>query len=210
VSDRLPIAPNGVFSTVQGECSLAGIPMHFVRLAGCSVGCKECDTDYTVAERLSVAEIVERLQRLRRLPWVWLTGGEPTDHPIGSLVSALQGEGYRVALATAGVRQECKDGWRVGEGRSGGSGVDCLSVSPHFSDDRWVVRGGTQLNVVPGLNGLDLQAFTGVDKNRWGSMWVTPVWDSGRMARVDECVKWVLRFPHWRVNTQAHKFLQVP
>lgn len=187
---------------------MAGVPMHFVRLAGCSVGCQQCDTDYTVAERLSVAEIVERLQRLRRLPWVWLTGGEPTDHPLGELVSALRLEGYRVALATSGVRVETKDGWLVREG-SHWSGVDFLSVSPHFADDRWAVRSGTQLNVVPGLNGVELAAFTGVDRHRWGSMWVTPVWENGRMGRVEECVDWVLKFPHWRVNCQIHKFLGV-
>ena len=76
------MAPNGVFNTVQGEGNLLGVPMTFVRLAGCSVGCPGCDTDYSVALRLSVAEVVERVQRLARRKWVWLTGGEPTDHPL--------------------------------------------------------------------------------------------------------------------------------
>jgi hypothetical protein len=65
------------------------------------------------------------------------------------------------------------------------------------------------LNVVPGLNGVELNDFTGVDKNRWGSMWVTPPWENGRMGRVTECVEWALKFPHWRVNVQQHKFLGV-
>jgi organic radical activating enzyme len=43
--------------------------------------------------------------------WVWLTGGEPTDHDIEPLCRALKTEGYKVALATAGMKlipsEEC-------------------------------------------------------------------------------------------------------
>jgi hypothetical protein len=206
MSKTHPISPSGIFNTVQGEGQLLGVPMTFLRLAGCSVGCPGCDTDYTVAERLTVAEIVERLQRLRRRRWVWLTGGEPTDHPIGDLVTALRREGYLVAMATAGVRLETKDGWRVCEGNVG---VDFLSVSPHFppSSDRWVVRSGSQLNVVHGLNGVNVNDFTSVDVQRWGSCWVTPCWyhPGTRMEKVTECVEFVDKFPAWRLGIQAHK-----
>ena len=196
---------------MQGEGLMLGVPMAFVRLAGCSVGCPGCDTNYSVHERLGVAEIVERLQRFRRTEWVWITGGEPTDQNVGPLVRAMQGDGYRVALATAGVRDVTRDGWRVHAGRSDG-GVDFLSVSPHFADDRWVVRGGTQLNVVPGLNGVELADFAGVDATRWSAMYATPYWDLGhdRQSRVAECVEWVARHPSWRLGVQAHKYWGVP
>lgn len=35
------LAPEGVFWTLQGEGALQGTPMAFVRLAGCSVKCKQ-------------------------------------------------------------------------------------------------------------------------------------------------------------------------
>lgn len=209
---KYPISPNGVFPTIQGECSLLGVPMHFLRLAGCSVGCPGCDTDYTVAERLSVAEIVERLQRLWPCKWVWITGGEPTDHPLGELVAALRREGYRVALATSGVRDKClKDDFPIREGRSDG-GFDFVSVSPHFADERWVVRSGTQLNVVSGLNGFRLDRLPEFDWSRFGSKWVTPVWIGNGMvpSSVAECVEWVTQHQEWRVNVQAHKLWRLP
>ena len=159
---ELPLVRNGIFSTIQGEGDLLGTPMHFIRLAGCSVGCPECDTDYRVSERLSVAEIIERLQRLPRLAWVWITGGEPTDHPLGNLIAALHRERYNVALATAGVRTECRDGWKVHVERIT-NGVNFLSVSPHFADDRWKLRTGSQLNAVIGLNGLKLILMISVE-----------------------------------------------
>jgi 7-carboxy-7-deazaguanine synthase len=211
VKERYPVAPNGIFPTFQGEGAMLGVPMLFVRLAGCSVGCDGCDTDYRVAERLSLAELVERLQRLPRYEWVWLTGGEPTDHPLGELVATLQREGRRVALATAGTREETRDGWKVHEGRATG-GADFLSVSPHHADDRWVLRGGSQVNLVPGLNGLKLTEVGGVDFSRFGLRYVTPFWytPGARTEKVRECMDWVAARPGWRLGIQAHKHWGVP
>jgi organic radical activating enzyme len=42
----LPIAPNGIFRTIQGEGALMGVPMIFVRLAGCSIGWDVMGADY--------------------------------------------------------------------------------------------------------------------------------------------------------------------
>src|SRR5438552_1906933 len=107
---RYALAANGVFWTIQGEGALLGEPMVFVRLAGCSVGCAECDTDYAVARRIGVEDLLKEIQHtvppqstLTR-PWVWLTGGEPTDQNIEPLVELLRTTGFRVALATAGIR----------------------------------------------------------------------------------------------------------
>ena len=75
-TDRIPLAPQGVFRTIQGEGVLLGVPMVFVRLAGCSVGCPECDTDYSIAERATVEEIARRaIDADPSLAWAWITGG---------------------------------------------------------------------------------------------------------------------------------------
>lgn len=199
---RYAIAKDGVFDTIQGEGLLLGEPTVFVRLAGCSVGCDECDTTYAVSERLGTAEIVERLQRFPRRRWVWLTGGEPTDQPLGELVTAIKREGYSVALATAGVREVTRDGWRV-------AGCDFISVSPHFppASDRWVLRRGTQLNVVAGLNGLSLVDFADFDPSSFDAAWVTPCDGKESLA---ECVEFVSRRDRWRLGVQAHKLWRLP
>ncbi|MBI1799016.1 MAG: 7-carboxy-7-deazaguanine synthase QueE, partial [Candidatus Eisenbacteria bacterium] len=36
-----------IFLSIQGEGPGAGIPAHFVRLQGCDVGCRWCDSRYT-------------------------------------------------------------------------------------------------------------------------------------------------------------------
>lgn len=192
---RYPIAPQGIFDTVQGEGALLGVPMSFVRLAGCSVGCNGCDTDYSVADRLSVAEVVERLQRLPRREWVWITGGEPTDHDdLGALLRALACEDYKVALATSGVRPARYP-------------VDFLSVSPH-DFKVWVFRRGSQLNLVPGLNGLRLEDWPEGADVGFTYRYVTPL--CGSAESLAECLAWVRQRPGWRLGVQAHKQWGVP
>lgn len=114
---RYAVAYESVFRTVQGEGALLGVPMTFIRLAGCSVGCPGCDTNYKLAKRLTVQEIRELVGQYPT-DWVWITGGEPTDQNLHELLDCLSE--YQVALATSGIRENVY-----------GAKVDFLSVSPH-------------------------------------------------------------------------------
>ncbi len=74
-----------IFYSLQGEGVNQGIPMTFVRLAGCNLltYCKYCDTAYAwkgdTGESLTVEEIVKRVIKLspQYQSWVCITGGEP-------------------------------------------------------------------------------------------------------------------------------------
>lgn len=198
-----PIAPNGIFQTIQGEGALLGVPMVFVRLAGCSVGCPQCDTNYSVAERLTIAEILARVESVRGdASWVYVTGGEPTDHDLWPLLDELRLWG-KIALATSG---------RAGLG-GGGNMIDFLSVSPHGPPSELKILTATQLNLVPGLNGLklgDWHTFN-FDFSRFEHRWVTPLHSElGNSAYMDACLRFIRQsnyksnFP-WRLGVQAHK-----
>lgn len=198
-----PLANLGVFWTVQGEGVMAGEPMVFVRLAGCSVNCPECDTDYSVAERASIDDIIHRVAMASNAAtWVWITGGEPTIHDLPPLLSRLHRYGFRVALATAGTKAV-----QMGTARVYDGGPAFLSVSPHRIDETWVQRRGDQLNIVPGLNGLKLADLEGVDVSGFSHKFVTPFWYSrtDRAERVQECVEWVQSHVGWRLGNQNHK-----
>jgi hypothetical protein len=170
---KYPIAKNGIFRTVQGEGALLGVPMVFVRLAGCSIGCPQCDTDYRVSERLTVSEIVDRVEEERAYSkWIWITGGEPADHDLKDLVCGLMAYAD-VALATSGTK--------------GLGGVDThlnfISLSPHGKPEDLKLRPGTvhryvpiQINLVPGLNGLNLadwDEFATEYADEFAERWVT-------------------------------------
>lgn len=119
-----------VFTSLQGEGDLTGVPMYFVRTAGCSVShCPLhpstsglCDTDWKLKFSAEVDEIA-RLAKESGTHWVCITGGEPTDQmkSIVDLAAECHKNNQRVMLQTSGVR-EVPDCW------------DWLVVSPknHF------------------------------------------------------------------------------
>jgi len=98
---------NEIFYSLQGEGFLAGVPSVFVRLAGCPLRCRWCDTKYAwdpmAGQEYSVTEIVQAVQQ-RPCKFVVITGGEPminTDLP--QLVQRLKAAGKHITIETAGV-----------------------------------------------------------------------------------------------------------
>ena len=103
---RYPLAPNAIWFAVLGEGHLRGFSSSFCRLAGCSVGCPQCDTDYTVAMKLDAGRIADRVDRVTPPElndrWVWITGGEPADHDLMPLLKELRKRRFSIAVATSG------------------------------------------------------------------------------------------------------------
>ena len=93
-----------IFPTIQGEGPLAGTPAIFIRLEGCNLRCAWCDTSFEDGEGLELPEIMDRVRGLHNpSKQVVLTGGEPLRQNISQLIRALNNEGYRVQIETAGT-----------------------------------------------------------------------------------------------------------
>jgi organic radical activating enzyme len=92
------------FYSIQGEGTWTGTPAVFVRLAGCNLNCRFCDTDYSLKEYASVASIVARVRELGgTCPTVILTGGEPlAQRESSALIDALRDDGRRVHVESNG------------------------------------------------------------------------------------------------------------
>lgn len=94
-----------IYASIQGESSHAGRPCTFVRLAGCPLRCRWCDTEYSFAagEKLSVQAVVQRVLTLG-VPLVEVTGGEPlAQKACPQLLTALCDAGLEVLLETSGA-----------------------------------------------------------------------------------------------------------
>jgi 7-carboxy-7-deazaguanine synthase len=93
-----------IFYSVQGESTYAGRPCVFVRLTGCNLRCRWCDTAYAFydGETLTVEQVLERV-RAYKCPLVEITGGEPLlQGEVHSLIDRLLLEGYEVLVETGG------------------------------------------------------------------------------------------------------------
>ncbi|GAC1521476.1 MAG: radical SAM protein [Vulcanimicrobiaceae bacterium] len=93
-----------IFYSVQGEGVWTGTPAVFVRLAGCNLNCRFCDTDYATKAFASIERIVATVRDLGGgCPMVILTGGEPfAQSETPALVAALRADGRRVHVESNG------------------------------------------------------------------------------------------------------------
>jgi 7-carboxy-7-deazaguanine synthase len=88
------------FDGIQGEGVYAGVPMSFIRLAGCNLRCAWCDTRYAYedGQDITVADINPQ----RR--WVCITGGEPLlqQDELAGLILKLKHRGKLIEIETNG------------------------------------------------------------------------------------------------------------
>lgn len=95
-----------IFHSVQGESTFAGRRCGFVRLTGCDLRCRWCDSAYSFVGGAwwGLPEILAELAGYQ-VDLVCVTGGEPLLQPgVHELVSALLERGLTVTLETGGHR----------------------------------------------------------------------------------------------------------
>jgi 7-carboxy-7-deazaguanine synthase len=71
---------NEIFYSLQGEGKLAGVPSVFIRVAGCPLRCRWCDTKYAWSPQAGREYSTEELRdKITQWPtkFVVITGGEP-------------------------------------------------------------------------------------------------------------------------------------
>ncbi len=116
--------------TIQGEGKLAGVASLFVRLQGCNLRCKWCDTKHTwgrVGNTVDTGEVVETIGRnIGKMRHVVITGGEPymQARAVEELVDRLHERGLHVTIETNGSIAD----------RALTEKVDLLSISPKMSN----------------------------------------------------------------------------
>lgn len=121
-NDNLMFAEDAYIG-IQGEGRFVGLPMLFVRLQGCNVGCAWCDSRYTwkpfnqnkvpegiVNKTIGEVTLDQFAEILSNNPakHIWITGGEPTlqASALGNFLEALkpllQARNKRIHMCTAG------------------------------------------------------------------------------------------------------------
>jgi len=98
---------NDIFYSLQGEGFLAGAPSVFIRLAGCTLRCRWCDTKYaweeTAGRDYSIDKIIQAVQEWPS-KFVVITGGEPMISPeLTQLLQELKASDRHITIETAGI-----------------------------------------------------------------------------------------------------------
>ncbi len=94
-----------IYLSLQGESTHQGLLCAFVRLTGCHLRCRWCDSEFSFkgGERLTNAEVLARVKALGT-PMVEVTGGEPLLQPgVYPLMEAFLEAGLTVLLETSGA-----------------------------------------------------------------------------------------------------------
>jgi 7-carboxy-7-deazaguanine synthase len=93
-----------IYASIQGESSYSGFPCTFIRLTGCPLRCRWCDTVYSFngGKQMSIEQVVDDVQKLG-INLVELTGGEPLAQALTiPLIAALEARGHKILIETSG------------------------------------------------------------------------------------------------------------
>ncbi len=113
-----------IFYSIQGEGFLAGVPSVFIRIVGCPLRCKFCDTYYAAksesGKKMTITQIVKHVKKYPAKHIV-ITGGEPMICPnLAQVCNALKK--YHITIETAGINS------------ISGLKCDLMSISPKLSN----------------------------------------------------------------------------
>lgn len=93
-----------IFRSIQGEGTLIGTPMVFVRTNRCNLRCRWCDSTYTFegGYEAPLSDLVAEVLKYRE-EWVCFTGGEPLlQRDAVDFVKELVSGGKKVLIETGG------------------------------------------------------------------------------------------------------------
>lgn len=111
------------YRSVQGEGIYTGKTCVFVRMAGCQVRCKLCDTKYSWKENQGIEytpeDLVKRIDR-EGVKRVIYTGGEPAETPSDwykQFIDVLYANDYKVTVETSAPKNADIDVIKHGAGK---------------------------------------------------------------------------------------------
>jgi 7-carboxy-7-deazaguanine synthase len=214
-----------IFDSLQGEGYWAGVPMTFIRLAGCNapvlgLECvRWCDTpgswDTDSGATLAPQDILDRMY----LPRLCLTGGEPLLQAEGVLHMVVEARrrGIKVHLETNGTVDPPRND------RPGASPSPYPAPPPEPLFD-WAVVSPKPPGyfIAPGWAGLvDELKLVSDERLEVGTaerlaaqhpeavVCIQPVWEDGAGASTAYAIGLVMEHPGWRLSLQTHKYLGI-
>lgn len=213
-------AKDSVFTTIQGEGVNTGVPMHFVRFAGCNLRCPGCDTplalDFGSGEEWSAMQVIEAMQKkklYKKMNWMCITGGEPLlqHEAVRELTHLLKQRDFKIAMETNGtlwMTEQVKKSidWLVVSPKT--ANVRELPLIPLANEIKLVLRHSATISTHEELEHTlsDIQALNthcAVSVQPW-----TTQSDPFNQAAMDFAISCAKQF-NVRLSVQMHKLLKI-
>ncbi|MCX7822495.1 MAG: radical SAM protein [Syntrophobacterales bacterium] len=200
-----------IFVSIQGESSYTGFPCVFVRLSGCNLHCRYCDTIYARKEYLlmSLSDVIAQVEA-KGFRLVEITGGEPLlQEATPILVKEMLNRGYQVLVETNGslsIDMISKGAIRIVDFKCPSSGM--MDYNDYDNIYR-LVAGHDEVKFVIGNRedysfALDLRKRI-LESGWYGTINFSPVFGE---LEPRELAEWILRDKlDVRLNLQLHKYI---
>jgi len=200
ICSKLPVVEE--FCSLQGEGFHTGKAAYFVRIGGCDIGCRWCDSactwDPSVFPEKSVERIVQDAEQYA-LRAVVITGGEPLMWNLDYLTKLFVSKGFETYLETSGA-------WPL----SGKWDWICLSPKKQAPPVPEIYSLADELKVIV----AEPDDFAWAEKNavrvkKGCHLFLQPEW-SVYKSITPAIVNYIKKHPKWRMSLQAHKFMKIP
>lgn len=190
------------FLSIQGEGGHQGKTAHFIRLAGCDVGCPWCDVpeswEVSDHETRTILDLSKEVKE-SPAPFVVVTGGEPAMHNLTPLTKIIHEQKRQSHIETSGA-YPLSGNW------------DWICVSPkRFKKplDSVLVQAHEIKVVIAHRNDLRWAQKFAEAGNETTRYFLQPEW-----SVVDEVMPQILSFmnehPKWELSLQIHKYIGLP
>ncbi len=191
------------FYTIQGEGFHTGKAAYFIRLGGCDIGCRWCDSKITWNKAThglrNIEDIVEKVLETPAKSVV-VTGGEPTLYNLIPLTSLLKSKGVKLFLETSGAYEI-----------SGEWDWICLSPKTNKSPKKSSLQRADELKVIIFNFEEDIEWAKEQAKyvNKNCKLYLQPEWSRLKQNK-NKIIDFVKNNPQWELSLQTHKFVGIP
>ncbi len=196
---HLPVMES--FYTIQGEGFHSGSPAHFIRTAGCDVGCGWCDVKESWDEDLHpIVDIKTLINDVKSdCNIVVVTGGEPLLWNMKPLTKLLKKNNFKTHIETSGSSK-----------LTGEWDWICLSPKKRKSPNSKVYEKANELKIVI-YNNSDFKFAEEQAKkvNSQCMLFLQPEWTRKDLI-MPKIVDYVMKNSKWKISLQTHKYLNIP
>jgi len=197
---KLPVVEE--FYSLQGEGFHTGKAAYFVRIGGCDIGCRWCDSAFTwdpsVFPEKEIESIIENALKYPGRAAV-ITGGEPLMWNLNYLCDLLKSNGFETFLETSGAYP-----------LSGNWDWICLSPKKQAPPLPELYPLADELKVIiADQDDFDRAVENASLVREDCHLFLQPEW-SVHKTITPVIVEFIKQHPEWSISLQAHKFMKIP